>query len=461
MKKMLLPVLGLFLFSISLSAQAPQAVCYQAIAKDNQGADLIGQDISIRASIVRGNPTGVVEWEEIHTPTTDQFGLFTLNIGEGSNTGNGAQADFADIDWGNGVYWLRIEMDPFGGMNFDLMGATRIISVPYAIHSNTAGHAASADVADVANFADTANVANLAINALSADVAHFADTSNVANIALNAMNAETSMVSQTTLQAINSDTALYTQVAATALDDDDRDPKNEIQTLQLDGDTLQLVDAAGDVAPGASIVLGDNSSTNELQELEFNNGVISISGGNSINLTTSQMFGAPGASADFPQGILGTNIVLLDQLYTVPNGKTLFVTAGSPNMKIQGYGFPGAGFIVHPTAPNMPIFPAGTQISECFCTGLLIDESPIVTPVIIDLTTTAGYSVPEGKTLFVKSGIPNDLPGRLIIDDQEMEFFRPNLSRGSRIITLPENVLLKKPALYSEMVLTGYLISTN
>lgn len=438
MKKTLLTVISSAFMVACLFAQAPQSICYQAAAKNNQGVDMIDQNITIRAAILRGSPTGVVEWEETHSPTTDQFGLFTINVGEGSPTGNGAQQNFDLIDWGNGTYYLRIGMDPFGGSNFTTMGVTQIISVPYALYANEAGNAETADQATTAAFADTAAVAQ------------------VAEIAVQAQNA---MVSQTTLQAVTSDTALYAHVAATSADDMDKDPTNELQSLQMDGDTLQLVDANGNVTPGAEVTLGDNSSTNEIQMLDYNNGTLSISGGNAINLTSGGMFSAPGASADFPQGIVGgDHVILLDQLYTVPDGKILYVTAGSPNLNIQGYGFPANGFTVHPTTPNMPIFPSGTQVSNCFCTGFLLDELPEVTAVIIDLTTTAGYSVPPNTVLFVKSGIPNDLPGRLIVDDQEMEFFRPNLTRGSRIVCFPGGVLLKKPALYNELVLTGYLI---
>lgn len=439
MKKFLLPIAG-FLLSFSLFSQAPNAVCYQAAAKDALGNDLIGQEISIRASVVRGNPSGTVQWEEIHMPMTDQFGLFTIDIGEGTSTGNGAQPNFSDINWGDGTYWLRIEMDATGGMSYELMGTTQIISVPYSLYANGAERAETAAEADHASFADSANVANVAVMALEA---------------------QTAVTAQSTLMAVSSDTAMYAHQAATALDDDDKDATNEIQSLHMDGDTLQLVDASGAVTPGASIVLGDNSSTNEIQSLTLDNGLLTISGGNTVDMTNDGLFSGPGASPDFPQGIIGEHIILLDQLYTVPNGKTLYVTSGAPFMKIQGYGTPGTGYTEHPTTPNMPILPEGTQISECFCTGFLIDYDPEAIPVVIDLTTTAGYSVPAGKVLFVKSGIPSDLPGRLIVDDQEMEFFRPNLTRGSRIVCFPENVLLKKPALYNELILTGYLVPSD
>lgn len=375
---------------------------------------MIDQDITIRASVIKGNPNGVIEWQEVHTVTTDQFGLFTINVGEGNYVG-GSQTNFKNIAWSNGAYWLRIEMDPVGGQNFSFMGATKIVSVPYALYAEGANHAAQADKAALAGKADTATVA------------------------------------QTTQTAA---------VANTALDDMDKDPLNELQSLQFVNDTLRLVNANGSVSPGAAIHLADNSTTNELQTLSLQNGVLSISNGNSVDFKLS-LFSAPGADSDFPQGLLGIHLVFLNQLYTVPVGKILYITSGSTTIKLQGYGNPSIGYIEHPTTPNMPVLPAGTQFTDCFCTALLMDASPLITPIVIDLTSFPSYSVPAGKILFVKSGIPHDLPGRLIVDNQEMEFFRPNLTRGSRIVIFPENTLLKKPALYSEMVLTGYLIDAN
>lgn len=368
MKKILSLIVGCFLASLTIQAQTPQAVCYQAAAKNDQGLDLIGQDIAVRAAIVKDNPNGTVEWEEIHSPTTDQFGLFTLNIGEGNPTGNGAQANFADVDWGNGTYWLRIEMDATGGMDFELMGATQIISVPYALYAEGA---ASADFAETANTADSALTAQTALT------------------------------------------------AETALDDGDKDETNELQDLTLSDDCI-----------------------------------LSISGGNEVDLKAG-IFAPAGASADFPQGIIGEPMVLLDDVYTVPDGKNLYLTASGPTMLIKTIG----GDFDHPTSPNMPVLPPGTQIENCYCTATLIDVRPEIEAVVIDLNDPAGYTVPAGKTFFVKSGIPNSLPGMLTINGFEMEFFRPNLTRGSKIVTLPENVNIKKPALYSELVLTGYLVS--
>jgi hypothetical protein len=105
-----------------LFSQVPQGVGYQAVATDLNGVELINQTISIQASVLSSSVTGNVEWQEEHSVTTDAFGLFTLTIGQGTSTGNGTQANFADISWGSATHFLKIEMDVNGGTNYSHMG---------------------------------------------------------------------------------------------------------------------------------------------------------------------------------------------------------------------------------------------------------------------------------------------------------------------------------------------------
>ncbi|RLD51916.1 MAG: hypothetical protein DRJ05_17935, partial [Bacteroidetes bacterium] len=53
--------------------------------------------------------------------------------------GNGTEVvgTFTNIDWGNNSKFMEIELDPTGGTNYLLMGATQMMSVPYALHSET------------------------------------------------------------------------------------------------------------------------------------------------------------------------------------------------------------------------------------------------------------------------------------------------------------------------------------
>ena len=136
MKKLLTTLLSII--SLTLIAQVPQGVGYQGVATDANGIELANQPISIRASVLSGSATGTIEWQETHATSTDTFGLFTLTIGQGTPTGNGAQANFADISWGTNTHFLKIEMDVTGGTNYSFMGTNQMMSVPYALYAESA-----------------------------------------------------------------------------------------------------------------------------------------------------------------------------------------------------------------------------------------------------------------------------------------------------------------------------------
>jgi hypothetical protein len=137
MKKLL--TIFISIISLTLIAQVPQGVGYQGVATDANGIELVNQSISIRASVLSGSATGTIEWEETHATTTDTFGLFTLTIGQGTNTTNGTQTSFADISWGTNTHFLKIEMDVTGGTNYSFMGTNQMMSVPYALYAESAG----------------------------------------------------------------------------------------------------------------------------------------------------------------------------------------------------------------------------------------------------------------------------------------------------------------------------------
>jgi hypothetical protein len=135
--KTLLTIL-LSILTVTLMAQVPQGVGYQGVATDSEGIELVNQSISIRASVLSGTANGTIEWEETHATTTDTFGLFTLTIGQGTNTTNGVQTSFADISWGTNTHFLKIEMDVTGGTNYSFMGTNQMMSVPYALYAESA-----------------------------------------------------------------------------------------------------------------------------------------------------------------------------------------------------------------------------------------------------------------------------------------------------------------------------------
>ncbi|HLF63359.1 MAG TPA: tail fiber domain-containing protein [Saprospiraceae bacterium] len=116
----------------SLSAQAPQGLNYQAVARTTAGEILENRNISLRFTITDNNG-GPVVYQETHSTTTNQFGLFTLNIGNGTPV----SGTFSSINWAAVSPWLVVEMDQSGGNAYVHMGTSPLLSVPYALFAES------------------------------------------------------------------------------------------------------------------------------------------------------------------------------------------------------------------------------------------------------------------------------------------------------------------------------------
>ncbi|MBS1625497.1 MAG: hypothetical protein JST83_15830 [Bacteroidetes bacterium] len=117
----------------SIYAQAPQRINYQAVVRDAQGAITPNAQVSVRLSIHDGTPGGTIVYQETHTVTTNQFGLFTVAIGGGQSGGSLSQ-----VAWGSGDKYLETDVDPAGGSNYTIMGTSQLMSVPYALFAGSA-----------------------------------------------------------------------------------------------------------------------------------------------------------------------------------------------------------------------------------------------------------------------------------------------------------------------------------
>ncbi len=122
-----------FQISHSLLAQAPQSFSYQAVVRNSSGQPLANQQVSLRISILKGGEFGTFVYVETHEGTTNKFGLMNKNIGGG----NAIAGNFESINWSDGPYFLKIEMDAAGGTNYSEMGTSPLLSVPYALVAKT------------------------------------------------------------------------------------------------------------------------------------------------------------------------------------------------------------------------------------------------------------------------------------------------------------------------------------
>ena len=129
MKKTTLTIISMIFCAITFAQSVPQGINYQAVARDASGVELTNQTLTIQLSVISGSSTGSVSWQETHSVTTNDFGLFTAVIGGGTSTGGGTSATFDDVDWGSITHFLKVEMN---GVD---MGTTQMMSVPYALHA--------------------------------------------------------------------------------------------------------------------------------------------------------------------------------------------------------------------------------------------------------------------------------------------------------------------------------------
>ena len=140
MKNLLTILVAIYLTS-NIIAQSPEKMKYQAVIRDNNGHVVTNQAIGMKISILQGDLPGTVVYTETQSLLSNAQGLTSTEIG----TGSVVLGDFSTIDWANGPYFLQIETDPTGGTNYTVTGTNQLLSVPYAMHAESAMHAKIAD----------------------------------------------------------------------------------------------------------------------------------------------------------------------------------------------------------------------------------------------------------------------------------------------------------------------------
>ena len=131
MKRITLILLNTLIGASILFAQTPQSFKYQSVVRDNSGNIIVEQLVFFRIGILQDSINGTLVYSETHSNTTNQFGIIVLEIGNGTvETGV-----FENINWGTASYFLKLELDETGGANYQFMGTSQLLSVPYALNA--------------------------------------------------------------------------------------------------------------------------------------------------------------------------------------------------------------------------------------------------------------------------------------------------------------------------------------
>jgi hypothetical protein len=134
-KASLLLSLAFCLLSYNLFPQSPQGFNYQAVVRNAAGTPLANNNTGFKFSILKGSATGTVVYSETFDLNTNAQGVVNLVVG----TGIPVSGTFSTIDWSNGPYYLKVEMDPAGGTSYALTETKQLQSVPYALFSPGSG----------------------------------------------------------------------------------------------------------------------------------------------------------------------------------------------------------------------------------------------------------------------------------------------------------------------------------
>ena len=144
MKKLLTLAFVCLAYATSFGQNVPQGIAYQAVAVKDGAYSVAGQnpqaiywsnkDIKVRFTIFDTYPNGSSQYSEVHTTSTDEYGVFNLIIGQGS----GLSGDFTTIPWELGDAHLQVEIDFENTNKYVLSVIEKFWSVPFALNSRSA-----------------------------------------------------------------------------------------------------------------------------------------------------------------------------------------------------------------------------------------------------------------------------------------------------------------------------------
>ncbi len=247
-------------FPITLKAQSPEKISYQALVRDANNTLISNKTIGMQISILQNSVLGTAVYMEKHNPLSNENGLVTLEIGSGSLLAG----SFADIDWSEGPYFLKTEMDPLGGSNYTVSGVVQLLSVPYALHAKTASAISggvqendpifSASIAHSIQSSDTFYW-NQKLDSFSEVDPYFKKSIAFVIGSQDTAHWNHKLDSFTELDPIfNASVAAGISQKDTSNWNKDTDPENEIQKLSVSdkGDTLYLDKAGFVIIPGIS-----------------------------------------------------------------------------------------------------------------------------------------------------------------------------------------------------------------
>lgn len=126
--------------SLRVRYGASDRISYQAVVRNAAGELVRNQSVGVRTALVRDSIGGATVYSETHALSTNANGLVSFEFGSGLV----ATGTLLGIDWAEGPYFIRTEVDLTGSTNYQFLGGQQLLSVPFALYAATAGSVAGA-----------------------------------------------------------------------------------------------------------------------------------------------------------------------------------------------------------------------------------------------------------------------------------------------------------------------------
>ena len=171
--KKLYPLLALLVLVVTVWAQSPQKMSYQAVVRNNDNSLVINRPVGVKISVLQGTDNGNKVYSELFNPNpeTNANGLLTLEIGGGIPV----SGTFSEIDWSKGPFFIRTEIDPSGGSNYTVTGTSPLLSVPFALYAQSVEN----DKVDDADNDPTNEIQQLSLSGTSLSLSRGGGTVNL------------------------------------------------------------------------------------------------------------------------------------------------------------------------------------------------------------------------------------------------------------------------------------------
>ena len=222
--------LTLVLFSLC-TALLSQQIPIQFALTDTAGIELPNRTINVKTTLTSDTTSFAPEYQETNSVTTNQFGIASYWIGEGTSTTSSLYSNI-NSEWlnPNEVYYIVIKVDSTGFGYEDL--ATVLYRLPIialkSIKSDSSDFSSTSDTALFSLYTDSSNYSVNSDSAVHALTSMFADSSSFSDSSDFSINSDTSALSLTSLY---SDTSGYAvEIDSGAFNDSSA--TNEIQSLE-------------------------------------------------------------------------------------------------------------------------------------------------------------------------------------------------------------------------------------